>query len=101
PPPSSSASTNRCRTSPSRARRRIPPPHARATGLFLAPSRSVPMGFLQNTFSLLIGTGCGIYVAQNYKVPIIKDLIRDMMVKFKVLEESYKKPGDGKDKDSK
>ncbi|CAN6326505.1 unnamed protein product, partial [Urochloa humidicola] len=100
PPPSSSASTNRCRTSPSRARRRIPPPHARATGLFLAP-RSVPMGFLQNTFSLLIGTGCGIYVAQNYKVPIIKDLIRDMMVKFKVLEESYKKPGDGKDKDSK
>ncbi|CAL4895958.1 unnamed protein product [Urochloa decumbens] len=59
------------------------------------------MGFLQNTFSLLIGTGCGIYIAQNYKVPKIKDLIREVMVKVKVLEESYKKPGDGKDKESK
>ncbi|CAN6331223.1 unnamed protein product [Urochloa humidicola] len=59
------------------------------------------MGFLKSTFSLLIGTGCGIYIAQNYKVPNIKDLIREMLGKVKVLEESYKKPGDGKDKDSK
>ncbi|CAN6358346.1 unnamed protein product [Urochloa humidicola] len=59
------------------------------------------MGFLKSTFSLLIGTGCGIYIAQNYKVPNIKDLIREMLGKVKVLEESYNKPGDGKDKDSK
>lgn len=59
------------------------------------------MGFLQNTFSLLIGTGCGIYIAQNYKVPNIKQLIRDLMGKAKEVEESYKKPGNGKSKDNK
>ncbi|KAL6865398.1 hypothetical protein ACP4OV_016549 [Aristida adscensionis] len=51
------------------------------------------MGFLQSTFSLLVGTGCGIYIAQNYDVPNIKKLMRGLMGKAKELEESYKKPG--------
>uniref|UniRef100_J3M3G9 Uncharacterized protein n=1 Tax=Oryza brachyantha TaxID=4533 RepID=J3M3G9_ORYBR len=56
-----------------------------------------PMGFLQNTFSLLIGTGCGIYIAQNYDVPNMKTLMRNLMGKAKEVEESYKKPGNNKD----
>ncbi|KAL6624335.1 hypothetical protein ACP70R_031656 [Stipagrostis hirtigluma subsp. patula] len=55
------------------------------------------MGFFQSTFSLLIGTGCGIYIAQNYDVPNIKKLMRSLMGKAKELEESYKKPGKNKD----
>ncbi|KAL6619758.1 hypothetical protein ACP70R_034897 [Stipagrostis hirtigluma subsp. patula] len=55
------------------------------------------MGFLQSTFSLLVGTGCGIYIAQNYDVPNIKKLMRSLMGKAKELEESYKKPGKNKD----
>ncbi|XP_062230584.1 uncharacterized protein LOC133928325 [Phragmites australis] len=56
------------------------------------------MGFLQSTFSLLIGTGCGIYIAQNYDVPNIKKLMWGLMGRAKELEESYKKPGKDKDK---
>ncbi|KAG2624257.1 hypothetical protein PVAP13_3KG119300 [Panicum virgatum] len=59
------------------------------------------MGFLQSTSSLLIGTGCGIYIAQNYNVPNIKKLVMEMMDRGKKLEESYKKPGNNKNKDSK
>ncbi|KAF0924057.1 hypothetical protein E2562_008385 [Oryza meyeriana var. granulata] len=55
------------------------------------------MGFLQSTFSLLIGTGCGIYIAQNYDVPNMKKLMRSLMGKAKEVEESYKKPGNNKD----
>lgn len=54
------------------------------------------MGFLQSTFSLLVGTGCGIYIAQNYNVPNIKKLMRTLLGQAKELEESYKKPSDGK-----
>ncbi|KAG2616063.1 hypothetical protein PVAP13_3NG112569 [Panicum virgatum] len=59
------------------------------------------MGFLQSTLSLLIGTGCGIYIAQNYNVPNIKKLVMEMMDRGQKLEESYKKPGNDKNKDSK
>ena len=56
------------------------------------------MGFLKSTFSLLIGTGCGIYIAQNYNVPNMKKLARALLGQAKELEESYKKPTDGKNK---
>jgi hypothetical protein len=39
----------------------------------------------------LIGTGCGIYIAQNYEVPNIKKLMWTLMGKAKEFEESYKK----------
>ncbi|AQK79193.1 uncharacterized protein [Zea mays] len=58
------------------------------------------MGFLQSTFSLLIGTGCGIYIAQNYDVPNIKKLMRSLVGKAKEVEESYKKTGNSKNKDN-
>lgn len=58
------------------------------------------MGFLQSTFSLLIGTGCGIYIAQNYDVPNIKKLMRSLVGKAKEVEESYKKTGNGKNTDN-
>ncbi|TVU18120.1 hypothetical protein EJB05_34193, partial [Eragrostis curvula] len=61
--------------------------------------RSGPMGFLQSTFSLLIGTGCGIYIAQNYNVPNIKKVMWALLGEAKELEESYKKPTNGKNKD--
>jgi hypothetical protein len=57
------------------------------------------MGFLQNTFSLLIGTGAGIYIAQNYDVPNMKKIMWGLLGKAKELEDSYKKPVDGKNKD--
>ncbi|KAG8066987.1 hypothetical protein GUJ93_ZPchr0005g16064 [Zizania palustris] len=55
------------------------------------------MGFLQNTISLLIGTGCGIYIAQNYDVPNMKKLMCSLMGKAKEAEESYKKLDKNKD----
>jgi hypothetical protein len=55
------------------------------------------MGFIKSTFSLLIGTGCGIYIAQNYNVPNIKRFIKSLMGEVKVLEESYKKDDGNKD----
>jgi hypothetical protein len=58
--------------------------------------RLAPMGFLQNTFSVCVGIGCGIYIAQNYDVPNMKKLMRDWMGKAKEVEESYKKPGGSK-----
>ncbi|GJN36244.1 hypothetical protein PR202_gb25086 [Eleusine coracana subsp. coracana] len=61
--------------------------------------RSALMGFLQSTFSLLVGTGCGIYIAQNYNVPNIKKVMRALLGQAKELEESYKKPTNGKNKD--
>ncbi|GJM94426.1 hypothetical protein PR202_ga11067 [Eleusine coracana subsp. coracana] len=60
---------------------------------------SALMGFLQSTFSLLVGTGCGIYIAQNYNVPNIKKVMRALLGQAKELEESYKKPTNGKNKD--
>ncbi|KAM0903651.1 hypothetical protein ACQ4PT_018535 [Festuca glaucescens] len=57
------------------------------------------MGFIQSTFSLLIGTGAGIYIAQNYDVPNVKKIMWGLMGKAKELEDSYKKPTDGKNKE--
>ncbi|KQK07795.1 hypothetical protein BRADI_2g37675v3 [Brachypodium distachyon] len=57
------------------------------------------MGFIQSTFSLLVGTGCGIYIAQNYEVPNMKKLIWGLVGKAKEVEDSYKKPsGSGNSK---
>jgi hypothetical protein len=58
------------------------------------------MGILKSTLSLLIGTGCGIYIAQNYDVPNIKEFMWSLMGRAKEFEESYKKQGNGKNKDN-
>uniref|UniRef100_A0A452XRD5 Uncharacterized protein n=1 Tax=Aegilops tauschii subsp. strangulata TaxID=200361 RepID=A0A452XRD5_AEGTS len=57
--------------------------------------RLAPMGFIQSTFSLLVGAAGGIYIAQNYDVPNIKNYMQGLMGKAKELDHAYKKPEDG------
>lgn len=74
-----------------------PPPVASAE-LDSFPSvrpRLAPMGFIQSTFSLLVGAAGGIYIAQNYDVPNIKNYMQGLMGKAKELDDAYKKPEDG------
>jgi hypothetical protein len=46
------------------------------------------MGILKSTLSLLIGTSCRIYIAQNYDVPNIKEFMWSLMGRAKEFEES-------------
>ncbi|XP_049377193.1 uncharacterized protein LOC125842040 [Solanum stenotomum] len=50
------------------------------------------MGFFRSTFSFAMGTGLGIYLAQNYNVPNIQKLINTGVVIAKHFEENYRKP---------
>ncbi|XP_047336677.1 uncharacterized protein LOC124940230 [Impatiens glandulifera] len=50
------------------------------------------MGIIRSSFTFMIGTACGIYVAQNYNVPNIKKLANTGLVIAKHLEENYRKP---------
>ncbi|XP_044467817.1 uncharacterized protein LOC123197564 [Mangifera indica] len=50
------------------------------------------MGIIRSSFSFMVGTVCGIYVAQNYKVPNIKKLANDVLLMAKRTEETYRKP---------
>ncbi|KAF8020444.1 hypothetical protein BT93_G0992 [Corymbia citriodora subsp. variegata] len=51
------------------------------------------MGIIRSSFSFLLGTVTGVYVAQNYDVPNIKNLARTYLTKAKQVEETYRKPG--------
>ncbi|XP_072985766.1 uncharacterized protein [Typha latifolia] len=50
------------------------------------------MGIFRSSFSFLVGTGCGIYIAQNYDIPNIKNLVNTWVFKAKQIEETYRKP---------
>ncbi|CAL9040596.1 unnamed protein product [Musa banksii] len=50
------------------------------------------MGMIRSSFSFLLETGCGIYIAQNYNVPNIKKLISTWMFVANHIEETYRKP---------
>lgn len=56
------------------------------------------MGIIRGKFSLIAGTVCGIYIAQNYEIPNIKKVIYSFLFKAKEVEEKYrkhpKKPGE-------
>ncbi|XP_056174335.1 uncharacterized protein LOC115687156 isoform X2 [Syzygium oleosum] len=52
------------------------------------------MGIIRSSFSFLLGAVTGVYVAQNYNVPNIKNLANTYLVKAKQVEETYRKPGD-------
>ncbi|EHA8590384.1 hypothetical protein COCNU_scaffold017943G000010 [Cocos nucifera] len=52
---------------------------------------------IRSCFSLLLGTTLGMYVAQNYDVPKLKNLFNKAMVTAKQKEEQYRK----KEEDSK
>lgn len=40
----------------------------------------------------MLGTGAGVYFAQNYNVPDIKKLVNTWFFVAKHIEETYKKP---------
>ncbi|CAF2149773.1 uncharacterized protein LOC106375298 [Brassica napus] len=50
------------------------------------------MGIVRRSFSFLTGTACGIYIAQNYKVPNINKLAHCAVSIAKELENRYRKP---------
>lgn len=52
----------------------------------------IAMGLFRGSFTLLVGMGCGIYVAQNYNVPNIKKLFNTYVFMAKHIEETYRKP---------
>lgn len=52
----------------------------------------VAMGLFRGGFTLLVGMGCGIYVAQNYNVPNVKKLFNTYVFLAKHIEETYRKP---------
>ncbi|KAI4370356.1 hypothetical protein MLD38_018715 [Melastoma candidum] len=59
------------------------------------------MGLIRSSFSFLLGTVCGIYIAQNYSVPNVTSLANSYLYKAKRIEETYRKPSPegSKDKD--
>ncbi|KAH1114973.1 hypothetical protein J1N35_008351 [Gossypium stocksii] len=50
------------------------------------------MGIIKSSFSFIVGTVCGVYVAQNYNVPNIKKLADTALFMVKHVEEKYRKP---------
>lgn len=50
------------------------------------------MGLIKSTFSFLVGTAFGVYVAQNYNVPNLKKLAGTGLLIAQHIEENYRKP---------
>ncbi|KAL5657277.1 hypothetical protein ACJX0J_030440, partial [Zea mays] len=49
----------------------------------------VAMGLFRGSFTLLVGMGCGVYIAQNYNVPNVKKLFNTYVFLAKHIEETY------------
>ncbi|XP_076956416.1 uncharacterized protein LOC143631582 [Bidens hawaiensis] len=49
------------------------------------------MGIIKSSFSFMLGTAFGIYVAQNYNVPNVNKLYKTGVVIAKHYEENYHK----------
>ncbi|XP_059624859.1 uncharacterized protein LOC132268133 [Cornus florida] len=50
------------------------------------------MGIIRSGFSFVMGTVCGIYIAQNYNVPNVQRLANTAIFMAKLVEEKYRKP---------
>ncbi|XP_042475306.1 uncharacterized protein LOC122057320 [Macadamia integrifolia] len=50
------------------------------------------MGIFKSSFVFMIGTVCGVYIAQNYDVPNIKKVAKTGIFMAKHIEENYRKP---------
>ncbi|PHU16263.1 hypothetical protein BC332_17468 [Capsicum chinense] len=57
------------------------------------------MGFIRSTLSFVMGTGLGVYLAQNYNVPNIQKLFNTGLVIAKHFEENYRKPNKRNDEE--
>ncbi|KAG2672273.1 hypothetical protein I3760_13G032600 [Carya illinoinensis] len=50
------------------------------------------MGLMGSTFSIMVGTLCGVYISQNYNIPNIRKLANSGFTMAKHVEETYRKP---------
>lgn len=47
----------------------------------------------------MVGTACGVYIAQNYNIPNMKKLGNCGLLRAKQVEQSYRKPNNKNPKD--
>ncbi|KAM7491237.1 hypothetical protein LguiA_034158 [Lonicera macranthoides] len=50
------------------------------------------MGLIKSSFSFMVGTFFGVYIAQNYNVPNINKLYKSGLLIAKQMEQNYRKP---------
>nr|XP_043618002.1 uncharacterized protein LOC122589740 [Erigeron canadensis] len=50
------------------------------------------MGIISNSFPFILGTICGVYIAQNYNVPNLYKLSDHAVSMAKQIEQRYRKP---------
>ncbi|KNA17812.1 hypothetical protein SOVF_076320 [Spinacia oleracea] len=50
------------------------------------------MGIVKSCFSFMVGTVCGVYIAQNYKVPDVQKLASTAFFVGRLVEQNYRKP---------
>lgn len=50
------------------------------------------MGILRSCFSFMVGTVCGMYISQNYKVPDVQKLASTALFMGRLIEQNYRKP---------
>ncbi|XP_047949054.1 uncharacterized protein LOC125194878 [Salvia hispanica] len=49
-------------------------------------------GMIKSSLSFIMGTACGIYIAQNYNLPNLRSLFNAAINKAKQIEHNYRKP---------
>uniref|UniRef100_A0A803KT43 Uncharacterized protein n=1 Tax=Chenopodium quinoa TaxID=63459 RepID=A0A803KT43_CHEQI len=48
------------------------------------------MGIVKSCFSFVVGTVCGVYIAQNYKVPDVQKLASTALFMGRLIEQNYR-----------
>ncbi|GFQ04028.1 hypothetical protein PHJA_002546700 [Phtheirospermum japonicum] len=50
------------------------------------------MSIIKSSFSFMVGTPIGVYLAQNYNVPNVRKLFNTGLLIANHIEENYRKP---------